>query len=49
MKLNVQLVGIVQAKLPPDPDEVYPGKHVQDQAPAADDEPGGHATHEPVR
>ena len=38
----------VQTKLSPDPDEEYPGKHVQDHAPAADDELDGQATHEPV-
>ena len=32
----------VQIKLSPDPDEVYPGKQVHDEAPAAIDEPNGH-------
>ena len=29
----------VHTKLAPDPDEAYPGKHVQEVAPALDDEP----------
>ena len=39
----------VQTKLLSDPEEVYPGKHVQDHAPAADDEPDGQPEHEPVK
>jgi hypothetical protein len=33
----------VHTKLLPDPDEVYPGKHVQDVVSGADDEPNGQA------
>ena len=36
----------VQTKLAPDPDEVYPGKQTHDEAPTAEDEPDGQATHE---
>ena len=42
----------VQTKLAPDPEEVYPGKHVQDEAdhaPALDDELDGQPAHEPVK
>jgi hypothetical protein len=39
----------VHTKLLPDPDEEYPGKHEQDHAPAADEEPDGQPTHEPVK
>jgi hypothetical protein len=38
----------VQTKLAPDPDEVYPGKQVQDQAPAAEVDPDGQAVHAPL-
>ena len=33
----------VHTKLLSDPEEAYPGKHVQDEAPASDDEPDGQA------
>ena len=38
----------VQTKPAPDPDEVYPGKQVQDQDPVAEVDPDGQAKHVPV-